>query len=64
MSGVVDISNNIMIGSDISSCIELLNKTLQTLIDKHASKLALILGMLMIFTKLSYIEGLVNMNGE
>ena len=25
-----------MIGSDISSCIELLNKTLRTLIDKHA----------------------------
>ena len=35
-SEVVDISDNIMIGSDISSCIELLNKTLRTLIDKHA----------------------------
>ena len=35
-SDVVDISDNIMIGSDISSCIELLNKTLRTLIDKHA----------------------------
>ena len=35
---VVDICDNILIGSgsDISSCIELLNKTLQTLIDKHA----------------------------
>ena len=35
-SEVVDISDNIMIGSDTSSCIELLNKTLRTLIDKHA----------------------------
>ena len=35
-SEVVDISDNIMIGSDILSCIELLNKTLRTLIDKHA----------------------------
>ena len=34
-SEVVDISDNIMIGSDTSSCIELLNKTLRTLIDKH-----------------------------
>ena len=33
---MVDISDNIMIGSDISSCIELLNKTLRNLIDKHA----------------------------
>ena len=33
---MVDISDNIMIGSDTSSCIELLNKTLRTLIDKHA----------------------------
>ena len=35
-SEVVDISDNIMIGSDISSCIKLLNKTLRTLIDNHA----------------------------
>ena len=35
-SEVVNISDTIMIGSDISSCIELLNKTLRTLIDKHA----------------------------
>ena len=35
-SEVVDINDNIMIDSDISSCIELLNKTLRTLIDKHA----------------------------
>ena len=35
-SEVVDITDNIMIRSDISSCIELLNKTLRTLIDKHA----------------------------
>ena len=34
-SEVVDISDNIMISSDISSRIELLNKTLRTLIDKH-----------------------------
>ena len=27
-SEVVDVSDNIMMGSDISSCIELLNKTL------------------------------------
>ena len=33
---MVDISDTIMIGSDISSCIELLNKTLRTVIDKHA----------------------------
>ena len=33
---MVDISDNIMIGSYISSCIELLNKTLRTIIDKHA----------------------------
>ena len=37
-SEVVDISDNIMIGSDISSCIELLNKTLRTN-DIHQSKL-------------------------
>ena len=35
-SEVVNISDTIMIGSDISSCIELLNKTRRTLIDKHA----------------------------
>ena len=69
-SEVVDISDNIMIGSDTSSCIELLNKTLRTLIDNmhhlnvHASKLALILCIIMIFTNPSYIEGLVNVNGE
>ena len=67
-SDVVDISDNIMIGSDISTCIELLNKTLRTLIDKHAPhnrtciELALILGIIMIFTKPSYIEGLVRVN--
>ena len=33
---MVDISDNIMIGSDILSCFELLNKTLRTLIDNHA----------------------------
>ena len=63
-SEVVDISDNNMIGSDISSCIELLNKTLRTLIDKHALKLTLILDIIMIFTKPSYIEGLVNVNRE
>ena len=47
-----------MICSDILSYIELLNKTLRTLIDKHAPKPALILGIIMIFTKPSYIEGL------
>ena len=35
-SEVVDISDTIMIGSDILSCNELLNKTLRTLIDKQA----------------------------
>ena len=35
-SEAVDISDTIMIGSDTSSCIELLNKTLRTLIYKHA----------------------------
>ena len=69
-SEVVDISDNIMIGSDISSCIELLNKTLRTLIDKQAPlkraciRARLILGIIIIFTKPSYIEGLVNVNGE
>ena len=51
-----------MIGSDISSSIELLNKTI---IDKqapqvHASNLALILGLIMIFTKPSYKDRLGN----
>ena len=55
-SEVVYISDNIMIASDISSCIELLNKTLRTL--------DLILGIIMIFTKPGYIEGFVNVNGE
>ena len=35
-SEVVDISDNIMIGSYILSCIDLLNKTQRTLIDNHA----------------------------
>ena len=35
-SEVVDISDTIMIGNDISSYIELLNKTLRALIDTHA----------------------------
>ena len=54
---VVDISD-IMIGSDILSCIELLNRTLQTLIDTYAplkctcTKLTLILDITMIVAKL------------
>ena len=69
-SEVVDIGDNIMIGSDISPCIELLNKTLRTLIDKHALLKRTCIKTrphpwyTMIFTKLSYIEGLLNVNGE
>ena len=69
-SEVVNISDNIMIGSDILSCIKLLNKTVRTLIYKHAP-----LKRTCIKTRphpwynndihqAKLIEGLVNMNGE
>ena len=68
-SEVVDISDNIMIGSDISSCIELDSTNSYRYVNMHhqnvhASKLALILGVIMIFTKPNYIERIVNVNGE